>query len=717
MTKIIALITLLIIVVGSPCEAQSDEYEIPDFDCKLAIENMRHIKGTGPHGYMIEEEPIEIPEEENIKPQSGVWPVLKIIFKCILYAIVFGLVLFILFTLLKRMNGFQGLWSKRLKPKEEIIEKTFNMAINKVNIFGHDYDKEILALIASEDWAQAIVLTYVTTLSILHRRGLVVCADSATPTEYLHMSSKKSLDISQAMRILTHAYLIVVYGPEQPTKELFEASCESRSFIINKVHDMPIVARDEIKPVRKTAQSLIIIAVIMLINGCSGERTEQQLWSLPFHPTYTSPVSDFVFSNIFSEQYDINICGKMPNDSINSRNVNNFNGYEDDMLLRSVSGTANKPGNELTLGYDLLLSRLRNNKHTIIAAERLFIVNKYYLSDKTGHQHDMTDILGGSLIAGNGFDQKEMADDVNKNKALTPITIINNVTGNKFEFPRSMAGCYIDKSRLELLWKKLRLDLGMRVSLQTLFTINDQPVAWRLRVIDNNASIIITSLPLLMTDYGMVYNNGDWAELVFTIFRESRIGENFNSVYHYGDGFEDRNQHIYYKTLASEWTISESSTKSNHNPISIWSLLKKVFKDFAFWFFVLMVLILTLRRRRRVMQIIPYPRNRTTELIHSAARLYEYHGEYRSLLIKRAAVFYTTISDRLHIDVTIDAERRYNVKLIAQATGIKEQEISSLLNALHNVVKSNNNPSQNTTHILVNEMEKIEKKLSSGQKK
>lgn len=96
--------------------------------------------------------------------------------------------------------------------------------VEEENIYGVDFEKELSAALASNDFRSAIRIMYLQTLRFLADKEWIDWRIFKTPTEYLY--ELKPVLLRPAFRDFTNRFLQVRYGNYQATPELFDAMRE-----------------------------------------------------------------------------------------------------------------------------------------------------------------------------------------------------------------------------------------------------------------------------------------------------------------------------------------------------------------------------------------------------------------------------------------------------------------------------------------------------------
>lgn len=96
--------------------------------------------------------------------------------------------------------------------------------VEEENIYGVDFEKELSAALASNDFRSAVRIMYLQTLRFLADKEWIDWRIFKTPTEYMY--ELKPAVLRPAFRDFTNRFLQVRYGNYQATPELFNAMCE-----------------------------------------------------------------------------------------------------------------------------------------------------------------------------------------------------------------------------------------------------------------------------------------------------------------------------------------------------------------------------------------------------------------------------------------------------------------------------------------------------------
>ncbi|RRD57666.1 DUF4129 domain-containing protein [Tannerella forsythia] len=96
--------------------------------------------------------------------------------------------------------------------------------VEEENIYGVDFEKELSAALASNDFRSAIRIMYLQTLRFLADKEWIDWRIFKTPTEYIY--ELKPALLRPAFRDFTNRFLQVRYGNYQATPELFDAMRE-----------------------------------------------------------------------------------------------------------------------------------------------------------------------------------------------------------------------------------------------------------------------------------------------------------------------------------------------------------------------------------------------------------------------------------------------------------------------------------------------------------
>ena len=108
------------------------------------------------------------------------------------------------------------------------------------------------------------------------------------------------------------------------------------------------------------------------------------------------------------------------------------------------------------------------------------------------------------------------------------------------------------------------------------------------------------------------------------------------------------------------------------------------------WLSLLLIalfMVFTARRRQRVIPIETPPRNHTLEFVQLIGTLYYQRRDHANLLRKKHAFFAEELRNHLGIDITEKREDPVSVPTLSKATGMDEQEISSLLRDVRSAVE------------------------------
>lgn len=96
--------------------------------------------------------------------------------------------------------------------------------VEEENIYGVDFEKELSAALASNDFRSAVRIMYLQTLRFLADKQWIDWRIFKTPTEYIYELKPEVL--RPAFRDFTNHFLQVRYGNYQATSELFDAMRE-----------------------------------------------------------------------------------------------------------------------------------------------------------------------------------------------------------------------------------------------------------------------------------------------------------------------------------------------------------------------------------------------------------------------------------------------------------------------------------------------------------
>jgi hypothetical protein len=101
--------------------------------------------------------------------------------------------------------------------------ETLAYRVEEENIYGIDFERELGAALATDDFRAAIRLLYLQTLRFAADRQWIDWQIYKTPTEYtLEM---KPAGMKPAFRLLTNHFLQVRYGHFRATREVYDAMC------------------------------------------------------------------------------------------------------------------------------------------------------------------------------------------------------------------------------------------------------------------------------------------------------------------------------------------------------------------------------------------------------------------------------------------------------------------------------------------------------------
>ena len=646
------------------CE-QFDLDTVLNDQCRSDVYSFNY-EGYGPHGYMDE---LEIIKDDG-EPLDLGWmrDVMKVLVYVILAVIiVVGVVLLIKYFPRWRRAGRRG------ENADEAAEAAEDVTFDSEKIFGHDYEKEIAAALAKADFSRAVRLAYLTTLEALHKRRVVECKESKTAGEYYAEAESAKPQVGEPFYKLTTGFLSASYGPTEPEEEDFRRADTLRGEVIKLI-----------------SNGVKCLVFMVMLTSCSMKES----WTY-FH--------DDSINIAMSAQFGGLRHVVLLEDSVDK--VVKFT--DNDLVLEHFMGYYGTAEHEYVMLADDIVRRMVIGQNTFIAAERAYV--RY--SD------------GGeeaSMIVGEGYIQDSLVADVRDDGELRLSKI--RYRSEDYDFPAVFSNCRLDMEQLRRLESHVREMAARRVTSEVIATIDGEPVAWRLSL-GRRTSLVVTSVPILFTNYGMTYNEGRWNPLIFALLSDAgfkKVGVRYSAdIYQavadsaeeypaevvdaeeyvaegeetsgevvskvvckckiYGDDYSKRNEFKIYESESSKIvrkTVAQSDDEADGD---------------TWWQYVLLAFLLMLpwlvRRRQRVIPIIEAPVNKTTELIRHAAAVYEHQGDYENLVQKRAAVFYAFMKHRYDIDLAAEGASGKVIDEVVHLTSLSRYEIYSTLTKLHEVMR------------------------------
>lgn len=594
-------------------------------------------------------EAVEIKEVNYETPPDRGWilDILSVLMK----VLVFAILCFALYFLIKHLPSLRALFAS--KKKEEIVQAKIEQDVKfeSESIFGHDYRAETRAALERGDFRKAVRIAYLTTLAHLHQRKTIVCKESKTPTEYYYEVSERKPSANEPFHGLTSTFLAASYGEREPVREDFDRADSLRAQIF---------------------KIMGILLVAVTLTSCTVSRDWNRFgvgifWSCV---AANSTHEEFAITKVY----------------VGSRKIFELEG---DLLVHHFKGRCDTIEKELWCYDKDIAECLSNNRRALVNAECFFV--------RSG-----SEVL--SLVEGSGYHVDSLAADINENGKPRMLTLRYEPDGKEYQYPYVMGNCHLDMEALLALTERVRaMCPDVKIGQKVLLTVDGRPAIWRLQS-SNGGQFVVSSLPLLFSEYGIRFNDGNWTPLIFRIVRDTYLREKAFVRLTYGSDYQDLHPYRVFKS--SGLTVNRRHVQKVEVPDEegddedhTWAI--------AFWSLVCLLPLL-MRRRQRIIPYVPQPSNKTTELVRHAAAIYENQGDFTALVLKRYAVFSSVLSDTLHIEITSpDA-----LLIIVAATGLSKYEVTNTLSLLIPVVKKRTDITAEAMADLVRRMERIEDSLT-----
>lgn len=651
--RVLRMFSLMVMLfVASLSFAQADEETVSD--ACMTDECQRYVMSTTVEEILpssfSDVEPVEYKSQELDYEDSPFLDVLSVIMK-IFVVLILGVALYFV---IKYLPSIKALFRGQPKTKDIVpVAVTDEVKFDSERIFGHDYSAEVKAAIERGDFKYAIRIAYLTTLAHLHERKVIVCRDSKSPTEYYYEVTAHNNSADESFRQLTSSFLAASYGPSEPQRADFDRADSLRTQILN------------------FTKTLAVLVLSFTLSSCDKTTKWDVFRVYPFYHAVSllSHDDERSLSAIYADSCNI------------------FD-HDIDLLVHHFMGSPDSVDTEFCFTDTSIANRLLRNNRTLINVECLAV--------RSG-----SDVI--SLVEGNGYCVDSLVADVNADGVPRMSALRYLPSDSVYQFPSVLASCYLNADALELLTSRVRkLCPGVRVGRKVLLTVDGRPAIWRLQS-SNGGQFVVSSLPILFSEYGMTFNDGKWNPLIFRIVRDAYIRSDIGYFYSFGNGYFERNTSGIFKTPPYTYhhrNVKESDPVSDdddeHSP---WTV--------AFWA-MLIALPFLMRRRQRIITVMPLPVNKTTELVRHAAAVYEAQGDYRAIFLKRYAVFSSVLAETIHLDIASPNA----LQILISATGLSRFEISNSLSLLIPAVKTRDNISAETMNELVNRMERIENRLT-----
>lgn len=208
------------------------------------------------------------------------------------------------------------------------------------------------------------------------------------------------------------------------------------------------------------------------------------------------------------------------------------------------------------------------------------------------------------------------------------------------------------------------------------------------RIKVGKGELIISSLPLAMTNYGVLDRNlSPYVHRLMTLIADRPI------------------------VRTTAYMETPEMEEARLSPFRY--LLSQRPLRWGLWLSLLLVglfMVFTARRRQRVIPVETPPRNHTLEFVQLIGTLYYQRKDHANLLRKKHAYFAEELRNHLDIDITDEREDAVSVPTLSKVTGMDEQEIKTLLRDVRAAVQSTV-ISEAQLRQLVARMKNVEEKL------
>lgn len=146
------------------------------------------------------------PVDESSMDLDWLFDIAQPILKVLTFVFIALIIVVMIVIIYRQREWFSGLFSKKTNYSDDTLKSTSTA----INIFGHDYEREIKESLSNEQYDEAIRLTYLKTLYYLQRHSAISWTESKTATEYYY--EYKNVKRQPLFHELTALYLVAVYA-------------------------------------------------------------------------------------------------------------------------------------------------------------------------------------------------------------------------------------------------------------------------------------------------------------------------------------------------------------------------------------------------------------------------------------------------------------------------------------------------------------------------
>lgn len=292
------------------------------------------------------------------------------------------------------------------------------------------------------------------------------------------------------------------------------------------------------------------------------------------------------------------------------------------------------------------------------------------------------------------FDVEKFAAEIKEKKRHEVSKILIKETGKYYYFPTEMCRSRIYPEQNKYLWQY--------DSVQIIATIDDEPVAVKY-VKNDGAPLLLVSIPLLFTNYGVTYVHDDTycCDLIVDLMNEvSGFGNSWLLHYESNEG---------YPRIYETERVSHSS--SPRSPEIGFSGILDDLRTLAIIALFIGFLLFYSKRRQRIIPVIKKPKNRTVDFAQQIGKNYYWKGEVGAILRKKIVIFFEIIKERTNLKFEKDNSLHDDIVYLSKLIGMKPDEVESLFIKLINIQRSKTDVSLELMKDYINKMNMIINKL------
>lgn len=227
-----------------------------------------------------------------------------------------------------------------------------------------------------------------------------------------------------------------------------------------------------------------------------------------------------------------------------------------------------------------------------------------------------------------------------------------------------------------------------------LATRDDYAVAVKVKSNDRGGSLIVVTTPLLMTNYGILDN--EVSRYVMRLMEQ--IADRPVTRLEYPPETIDFDG----KTMRRNAEDDAPSTLSYF--LSSPPLRAALYIALAA---LLLMAVMHARRRQRIIPVKQTPKNHSLEFVQIVGNIYYNRGDHLSLLKMKYTYFAEELRRRLMIDINDHEHEAQNMYLLAQKSGLAQEDITQLIHSVQERLTSNESVDFHQVKPMVDRMNKI----------